>query len=363
MSRTPPFLERIGTRTLLRWSTGAGAGAAQAVHLLDEDERRAVRSIERAAIARAAAAGALSALAAGLAETAVRPHEESNPVFFWGVIGAVSGIAAVCEIAFLSWDALRSAHRLSVAAGVIVDEERERQETLAILARAALEVPSPPDSVAGLDPLKETSRWKLVLAGLAYKLKVSASNLIFKQLLRRALGRAAVRAWLQFVSIPVTAAWNAFACARVLREMRVRVFGASLAADVVARLLPGDEAVPPALAESLLRAVGACVVRSADPHPNLVRLLAAVERRTMIERPAQLDDAKLFLRALPQLPHDQVATSLRLLRAAVVCDGRIARRERELVAEASAAAGVQPDGAALLEERRRVLAGEPLALA
>lgn len=362
MGRTPPLLERIGTRALLRWSAGHAVATPQLVHLLDEGERAAVRRIERLALLRAATAGALSALAAGLTETAVRPWEDSDPVVFWGAVGGVSALAAVGEIAFLSWDSLRSAHRLSLAAGLVVDEEQERQEALSVLARAALEVPSPPDAVAGVNPLKETQRWRLVLAGLAYKLKVSATNLIFKQLIRRALGRAAVRAWLQFVSVPITAAWNAYVCARVLRELRVRVFGASLASDVVRRLLPGDAPVPPLLAEALLRAVGACVVRSADPHPNLARLFAALERRTGASRPLHLDDAARFLTSLGALAPEQRATAMGLLRAAVVCDGRIARRERQLLEEAARVVGAVHDEDALEQERRRVLAGEALAL-
>lgn len=346
----------------MRWSSGHSSTAPQAVHLLDESERRAVRSIERAAIARAAGVGALSALAASLADAAVRPWEDSDPLLYWGVVGAVSAAAAVGEIAYLSWDALRSAHRLSVAAGIVLDEDRERQETLAILARAALEVPSPPDAVAGLNPLKETQRWRLVLAGLAYKLKVSATNLLFKQLLRRALGRAAVRAWLQFVSIPITAAWNAYVSARVLRETRVRVFGASLAEDVVRRLLPGDAPVSPLLAEALFRAVGTCVVRSAEAHPNLVRLLGALERRTGQARPEHLDDATRFLQGLRILPAADAELALHLLQAAVVCDGRIAPRERSLVAEAHQRVGLAFEAGDLARERARVLCGEALAL-
>ncbi|OGQ21227.1 MAG: hypothetical protein A2138_03820 [Deltaproteobacteria bacterium RBG_16_71_12] len=361
MSRRAPLLERVGTGALLRWSAGVGPAASQAVHLLDDGERAMVRRIERGALVRAGLAGALSALAAALADAAVQTHEDSRPLLYWAVVGGVSAVAAVGEIAFLSWDALRSAHALSVAAGVVVDEQREREQTLAVLARAALEMPSPPDSVAGVNPLKEASRWGLLFAGLAYKLKVSASNVIFKQVLRRAFGRAAVRAWLQFVSIPVTAAWNVFTCARVLREMRVRVFGASLAQQVVARLLPAGTPVPVPLAESLLRAVGACVVRSADPHPNLARLLDALERRLAVPRPPDLDDATVFLRDLAALPQAERAIVLRLLRAAVVCDGRVARRERALVVEASGGVGRDVD-AALDQERRRVVAGEELLL-
>ncbi len=362
MSRKAPLLERVGTTAMLRWSTGVAPATPQAVHLLDDDERAAVRRVERAALARAALAGALSALAAALADAAVQHHEDANPLLYWAVVGGVSAVAAVSEIAFLSWDALRAAHGIRVAAGVALDDDHERTQLVAILVRAALEVPSPPDTVPGVNPLKETSRWRVVAAGLAYKLKVSATNVLFKQLVRRALGRAAVRAWLQFVSIPITAAWNLFTCARVLREVRVRAFGPSLAHDVVARLVPATTTVPPALAESLMRAVGACVVRSADPHPNLARLLHELERRLGAARPANLDDPAAFVCGLSALAPEHAGTVLRLLRAAVVCDGRVARRERALVAEACAALHSAFDVSALDAERRRVVAGEPLVL-
>lgn len=362
MSRRPPLLERVGTNAMLRWSAGVGPSTGQAVHLLDDTERAAVRRVERAALLRAALAGALSALAAALADAVVRDHEDSDPVLYWAVVGGVSAVAAVSEIAFLSWDALRSAHGIRVAAGVALDDERERAHILAILVRAALEVPSPPDTVPGVNPLKETSRWRMVLAGLAYKLKVSATNVLFKQLLRRALGRAAVRAWLQFISIPITAAWNVFTCARILREVRVRAFGPSLARDVVARLVPADVPVAPPLAESLVRAVGACVVRSADPHPNLARMLDELQRRLGGARPASLDDPALFLRGLGALTPEHATVVLRLLRAAVVCDGRVARRERSLVAEVCALVGAPNDAVGLDHERRRVIAGEQLVL-
>lgn len=347
---------------MLRWSTDAGPSTPQAVHILDDTERAAVRRVERAALMRAALAGACSALAAALADAAVQDHEDADPVLYWAVVGGVSAVAAVSEIAFLSWDALRAAHGIRVAAGVALDDEQERAHIIAILVRAALEVPSPPDAVPGVNPLKETSRWRLLLAGLAYKLKVSATNLLFKQLLRRALGRAAVRAWLQFVSIPITAAWNVFTCARVLRQVRVRAFGPSLAQDVVTRLVPAGAPVPPPLAESLVRAVGACVVRSADPHPNLARVLDELERRLGRARPAGLDDPALFLSGLSALSPEHAGIVLRLLRAAVVCDGRVARRERALVAEACARVGAKHDAAVLDAELRRMLGGAPLLL-
>jgi hypothetical protein len=325
------------------------------VHLLDDDERRALSRLERAAIARAAIAGALSALIAGTTETLLQPIEEARPLVFWGVLGGVSALAAVLEIAFLSWDALRTAHALANAAGVSWDGHEEREQTLAVLARAALEVANPIESDVGVNPLKETPRWRLVLAGVAYKLKVSATNIVLKLIVRRALGRAAVRTWLHFLSVPVTAAWNAVVCARVLREVRVRVLGPSLVDDVVARLLPEGAPISAGLADAAPRAVAVAIVKSADLHPNLERLLRAVLARCGAS-PPDIDDTGAFVRARAALTDAERARVTALCRVAIVLDAKIPRRER-LLAES-----IGVSGASLVRDRDRVLHGEPLSL-
>jgi hypothetical protein len=357
------LLERFGTARLNGWQVAAPTpGIDQPVHLLDDDERRAVVRVERRALLIAALAGGLSALASAVAEMVMQPWETSNVALFWGVIGGVTVVASVLEIGFLSFDALRSVAGLARAAGIRVDDEAQRAEVVASLARAALEVPDPIVSPMGVDPLRESSRWALVLAALVYKLKVSATNVLLKLVVRRALGRAVVRAWLPLLAIPGTAAWNAFVCLIVLREARVRIFGPSLVVDVTERLLGGTKPVSSQLAEVCARAVGACIVRSADLHPNLEILLGHVLRRTGIARPADVDDSQRFLALLPKLPESERKDAFRMLTTAAVIDGRLAKREKRLLAEAAHAAGLSFDPQIIEAERRCVRAGRPLAL-
>jgi hypothetical protein len=363
--RSRPLLERVGVRSLeRRIQRGAASTSSDGViHLLDEGERAALRRIERTTVARAAIAGALSALVCALAELLVIDVQDTAPVTYWGVVGAAAAVASIVEIGFLSWDSLRAVHAMSVAAGVLVDEAEERHAVITSLARAALEVPNPPESMHGLDPYKETPRPLLVVIALAYKLKVSATNAVLKLLVRRALGRAALRAYLvPFVALPVTAAWNAWVCSLVLKEARVRIFGPSLARDVVNRLLPPEMVLTTEMREALPRAIGSCVVRSADVHPNLEELLRVVVARTGRGPPPGVDDSRAFLASLPKLTLDEGLLVRRLLRVAAVIDGRVARRERALLREAAAALGAVEDEVLVDEERARMVKGEPLAL-
>ena len=355
MTTQPGVLERVGVRALERRAQtflNAHATTADPVHLLNDNERAALRRIERAGIARSGLAGALSSAVAATAEILVNEHQDTRPLLFWGVVGSVAGAAALIEIAFVSWDALRTVHAMSAVAGVYGDERSS--VVLTSLARAALEVPNPRTSALGVDPLKESRRAFLVVAAIVYKLKVSASNVIFKLVVRRALGRALVRSWLPLVAVPVTAAWNAAVTAVVLREARIRIFGPSLVRDVVDRLAPA--LTSPLGSEAILRAVASCIVRSADLHPNLELLLAGFIDKLAIAMPVNVESSRLFLAMLPQLTDSERALVLRTLRAAAVIDGRVARRERALLKEADAwTSDVEA-------ERGRVLAGERLLL-
>lgn len=366
-SSDPPLLERLGVRSLeRRASRGPGAWAGVStdgvVHVLDDKERAALRRIERATVARAGLAGLASALVSAGAEILVLAHQQTSPLLFWLVVLGGSAAAAVAEIAFLSADSLRAVYEMSIAAGAELEREDGRRQTLAILARAALELPDPSSSHRGIDPYRESRRTVLLLAALVYKLKVSATNIVLKQLVRRALGRAAVRAWLlPLVAIPGTVLWNVLTCRAVLREARIRVVGPSLAADTVARLVPAEVSLSPLLAEALPRAVGACVVRTAALHPNLERLLELIGTRAG-GLPPRVDDSRAFLQLLPRLDPDEQAVALRFLRAAAVIDGKLTRAERRLLAEADSATGRDHQPQLADAERRRVLAGERLTL-
>jgi hypothetical protein len=244
---------------------------------------------------------------------------------------------------------------MSEAAGVYGDTRLRRSAVLTALARAALEVPNPRTSDLGIDPHKETRKSLLVAAALVYKLKVSATNIALKFVVRRALSRVAMRTYIvPFVAVPVTAAWNAAVTAIVLREARVRIFGPSLAHDVVDRLLATP--VPPRVAEAMLRAVGSCVVRTADLHPNLETLLELLRDKLAVPMPSDVESSRVFLALLANLTNEERDLTLRTLRAAAVIDGRVARREKQLLVEANAW-NDDIDG-----ERRRVIAGEQLLL-
>jgi hypothetical protein len=235
------LLERFGLSILRRSPAHpAVAGEDDPIHVLNPDERRALRRIERGAVLRAATAGALSGSAsAGAAIWARRflgpegaAHSSADALRFWGTVGCATLVASAFEIGFLYWDALRSVHRMATAAGLKLSQQelsRDQREIALALARAALELPNPPHSELGVDPRRESIRWILALASLLYKAKIALTNFLFKGVLRSLIGQSLATAALELVTVPVTAIWNAVVCWYVVREARLRAMGPSAA--------------------------------------------------------------------------------------------------------------------------------------
>lgn len=330
------------------------------IHVLNATERAGLQRVARGAVLRAVLAGVLNGVATGLVDlyasrrfgvhTAMPEWHERAP--YWAVFGTGAVVFAIIEVAYLGWDGLRSVSKLSAVAGLTLDQDDSEEVALA-LARAALELPNPPEPVMGVDPHREASRWQLVFASAVYKLKISVTNFVFKQVVAGVLPRIASRYLLAFTAIPINGLWNGLVCWAVLREARIRVMGPSAAAEMLDAVLVGAPPPAPDVAAALHRAVASCVVRTRELHPNHVAMLRALRNR--IGEPAEgleLDDSDVFLKTLPSLPDAARRTVLRVLAIAAILDGRLVRPERRLLAEAFAAAQL-PSGLKDVQKLRR----------
>jgi hypothetical protein len=361
-----PLLERLATRLLRAAPIEQARVFEDPVHVLNPEERAGVRRIERSAIAHAAAAGVANAVLTGVGELWALPLLGPNPdlataaqhTSFWLTFGVASLVAAVLEIAYLYWDALRAVRRLANVTGLTVGDEEDDEVALA-LARAALELPSPPHPTMGVDPRREATRFELAVASLVYKLKITVTNFVFKALLRRALGRAVTRTLLAFAAIPVNAAWNVAVCWLVLREARIRVMGPTAAEEIVRTVLDRPSPLSQNAKLALHRAVASAIVRTRELHPNLLALMRSL--RSRIGEPAagaELDDTRLFLDSLSTLEPDEAKAALSSRTAAAILDGRLVRHERRLLVEARRRAGLSPDLTYVERLRRAFVAGD-----
>ncbi len=374
-----PWLERFGVGWVRRREGRLGPTSVQVdPHRLDAKEQAELRAIQRRLVVRAAIVGALSGLIAALTEIqldASIPLPESPSTGelarYWGILGGVTVVASLAEVVYLYLASLHAVHAIARTAGIPLTqaaldpdpvEELPASPMTEALVRAALELPNPPPRERDIDPMREATRWRTVLAGLLYKAKIGLTSFLIKLILRRAIGRAVLRVWLVFVGVPVTAFWNGLVAWLVIREARLRAIGPS-AARRFCELLDIDEiADDPMAVELAWRSVAACVVRTHELHPNVLALFEELESRLGQAAVDELDDSALFLRRLGEAETTHKILALRLLAVAAILDGRMTRDERRLVREAGECAGLPIDAGALAQLRRQFAQGRPLGL-
>lgn len=335
-------MERIGVRYLDRWARQGPNRTDDEIHIFDDDERKAIDRVVRWAVIRSAAAGALSALvaAAGIwfgdlyfAPDPISPTTGQR-VLYWSFVLAIAGGAAVIEIGYLYFDALRSVLWMAQAAGLPLVDEQKRSVDMKMaggLARAALELPNRAEPKHGVDPLREASKWRIIGYSLAYKGKIAVTNFMLKALVRRAMGRAGVRGAIELIAVPVTAIWNAVVTWLIMREARLRIVGPFAGAELVEELWQKASPTSPQR-EGAVRAVAAAIVRSADLHPNLVSLLDQVMLRADGE-PDAVGDTDRFMTEFREASEEERRWLMGIATLAAISDGRLTTAERALLLE------------------------------
>jgi hypothetical protein len=315
----PPLLERVGARYLLRGARSIGPQIDE-IHVLNLDERKGLLRVVRGAVLRAGLAGVLNAVVTGLgalfAERFLGPRPEHATVAqlasYWGVFGVLAALFAVAEIAYLYWDALGAVQALSSVAGLELHAE-ENSDVARALARAALELPNSLEATLGVDPSREASKLSLALASIVYKLKISATNFMFKAIVARAFGRFLTRGFLAFTAIPVNAVWNGLVCWSVLREARIRVMGPSAAVELLKASFEDAPSPSKELLAAVHQAIGSAVVRTTEMHPNHLALMRSFRARFGEPEPGLvLDEPERFLATLAALaswPPPQFSTA------------------------------------------------------
>jgi hypothetical protein len=267
------------------------------------------------------------------------PLSAADGARFWFVVIAVTFVASIFEIGFLYWDALRSVHAMATAAGLGLSAEElsgEKREVALALARAALELPNPPQRVFGVNPRRESIPWVVAGAALLYRAKIALTTFLLKAGLRSLLGRVMGRALFELVTIPVTACWNAIVCFLVVREARLRTMGPSAASELVGFAL-ADHTPSAAGRAAAFRSVASAIVRTQDFHPNHLALLRVLVERLGPEAIDDIDDSSRFLTEVARLEPGDERLVLRLLVIAAVLDGKLTRAERRLLSEAFSA--------------------------
>lgn len=360
-------MERIGMRWFERLSKRyTHQLSPDEIYILNAEERRSLMRIQRNCIIRQTIAGGVSAAIAVLIGFWFWPypgdyeHEltgNEQVVYYLWLYGLSTAVTAI-EIGYLYYDSLRSVHRLANVAGLELFPDGDTEQGVALtMVRAALELPNPPDDLDRVNPRKEIAKWHILLVTLVYKLKATATNFIFKAVLRRVAGRSGLRAAMEFVAVPVFAFWNGLIAYWIMRQARIRAMGPS-AVQVFSRdIYANADQYCETAHLAAFRAIGAAIVRTVDLHPNLVSFMKTSYHYLGDPGEVELDSSKLFIDSLEVLTEEEQNFALRVYILASILDGKLARRERQLLEKAYEVCGYEADLRGVKQLRRDFVAG------
>ena len=355
----PGALERYAVSFLQDRLKDEKGGSFDPAYILSPEERDGINRVIYGTMWRGALVGSLCSLVAVTVEV-FNPGATTFWSYFY--LGVATVVTALVEMFYLYWKHLDAVTQLARITGLQnIGLGRFPEVAIAeAMARAALELPDPLRAVDGVNPHRESPRWLLVLGALFYKLKYSASNFIFKFLIRRIAARSVVRTFASYVGVPLSAFWNAYTSYRVLREARMRAVGPSAVQELHRNFLAKYPKVSAAGVHAIFRAAAVAMVRKREAHPNLVVLFRSLEERYGKQTIEELDSSTHFLEALTPLEGTERDLALTVLQVATILDGDISSREEEFLLEARALCGFAPTLAPVRRLLRVFVTGRPI---
>lgn len=206
------------------------------IHLLNQEERAALHKIELNTIIIASLLGAAGVIFLYI------PYY-IFPFFFdyWmipipylkgvqiSVFFTIYGlILAVLEIVGLTILNMEMVVKIAKICNFPNKEDANYERNIKILYEVSIEKQPVELLDFGINPLEGLSKTQIFLFTLWNKIKASLSNMITKVILGRVLGRYIVRYgilkyFIDFVSLPIFAFWNAYTSKKVIREAKIRV--------------------------------------------------------------------------------------------------------------------------------------------
>jgi hypothetical protein len=212
-----------------------------ALFLLSEKELRVLKEIKKRTFIKAGIAGALGVIVLYIpyhwfGET-IFPIREipipQNP-FYNGIVPieiefiVYSVVLVMIEIWYLTYINIQAVSGIAHVCGHPNPTDENYESNLEALIAVGLERKQKQLKGIGINPYEGLNKVGVVIFQFLLRLKATASNMIFRIIMKRALGRFALRLVLDMLGIPVYAFWNIWGSRKVINEARIRVMAPPL---------------------------------------------------------------------------------------------------------------------------------------
>lgn len=237
MSKTEPkgFWNKFAYRELSRV---AEVQSGDELFLLSEDEIKALRKIRRATFWKVGIAGAMGVI------LLYGPYHIFGASLFpmnhvWIPVYddyldieisflVYSLVLVMAEIWYLTYVNIKAVSSIAKACGHPNPTDANYEHNINALISVGLEKKQKQLESIGINPYEGLNPIGVVVFQLLLRLKAAVSGFLFKLLIKKALGRYALRAVIDFAGIPVYAFWNCWGARKVMNESLIRVMAPPL---------------------------------------------------------------------------------------------------------------------------------------
>ncbi len=253
--------------------------------ILDRKEAdRRLDLLSRLAVFRAGLFGLLSGFVVIAVALFLQGWEGAEGLSGWGfiiILIFISSLTTGLELIFIYRDSLSTAARMAK----ILDIPQEELEQVELensiphwLVHAALGAPGFHGTMFGIDPLAKIGKVGLLIRKALKKLRIIASVTVFKMILRRLwvrlLGRVAIRAYVELISLPAFVLLNMFGMNSMMNDMRSRLVGHDLIPKVFNHAFPeGIVGMESGLRNAVHLGMVEQITTARFIHPNQIRVL------------------------------------------------------------------------------------------
>lgn len=311
--------------------------------ILNQEEVQTLKEIRTRTFIKAAIAGALGVIVLYMpyhwfgqtlfpTRTILLP---SNPIYNGTVdleieFIAYSIVLVMIEIWYLTYINIKAVSGIAQVCGHPNPTDENYDHNLQALIAVGLERKHKELKKIGINPYEGLNKIGVVLFQFLLRLKATASNMFFRMVMKRALGRFALRLVLDMLGIPVYAFWNVWGARKVMNEARIRVMAPPLIKRC-ADLLWEEQKDNPEFRKYLYDALQLISESKRSFHYNHFLLSITLLNKFDIEIREEPNYNPNFLEEIPSLSEKTREGIQKLYIFGIMIDGRISLRELKAV--------------------------------
>ncbi|MFT4602562.1 MAG: hypothetical protein ACI857_002748 [Arenicella sp.] len=239
-------------------------------------------------------------------------------------------VLVLAEIWFLSYINIKAVADIARACGHPNPDDPNFENNINALISVGLEKKQKQLESIGINPYEGLNPIGVFVFQILLRLKAMVSGMLFKLLIKKALGRYALRAVIDFAGMPVYAFWNMWGARKIMDESRIRVMAPPLIKRC-SQLLYESQKDNPEFIKSLYDTLQLISESKRSFHYNHFLLSVTLLEQFGIEiteEPPYNDD---YLIEIPALSPQTKKAVQQLFVFGIMIDGAISRRERKAI--------------------------------